>query len=246
MRMLVLLHLVANAVVLWLSYLWLGVAEADAKGLLWSAALALLVLVLSCWTYGAALRHFQLQERRVMAWRRVFPNVPPLLAAVLMVGAVYWVLARGAASSSDLAFQIASYITLKSRSPLAPETVQSIFDSALWLLRWIVIPVFYLPVLSAMAVRGWSGIRELFARRPWIYWLQAPVLILCALWVPLRLLTWIPQMETFATEMGSFVLRAGGAYLLFTVAGLALAFVTAAAMSAGRPRVTQPSTVVSP
>ncbi len=68
-----------------------------------------------------------------------------------------------------------------------------------------------------------------------------PVLLVCAVWVPLRLASWKPWMGGFGQEATSLVARFGLAYLLFVVACLLLAFVT----SRGRPSFSQPSTVVS-
>ena len=56
--------------------------------------------------------------------------------------------------------------------------------------------------------------------------LKCPLLLLCALWVPFRLLDWVPHMGSFAMEMVSFVVRLLVAYLLFVAAWLLLAFFT--------------------
>src|SRR5580704_6744908 len=110
-------------------------------------------------------------------------------------------------------------------------------------MRWVVLPVVLLPMLSAISTRGWPGFKAAGAgARKWWYWFTAPLLLLGAAWVPLKLLGWTPHSEKFALEMTSFVLRAALAYLLFGAAWLALAFAT----SAGKPRLTQSSTAVSP
>jgi len=57
------------------------------------------------------------------------------------------------------------------------------------------------------------------------------VLLLIAVWVPLKLVAWVPHMKTFNGEMTSFVLRAAAAFLLFVSGWLVLAFVTAQAKS---------------
>ena len=73
------------------------------------------------------------------------------------------------------------------------------------------------------------------------YWIEVPLLLLTAL-IPLKLLGWVPHVNSFGMETASFVLRAAFAYLLWGAAWLVLAFVT----SGGSPRFTQSSTVVSP
>ena len=113
----------------------------------------------------------------------------------------------------------------------------------LWLVRWVILPVSLLPMLSAIAGDGWRGFRAFGAfTRKWLYWIEAPLLLLGALALPLKLLGWVPQVGGFGMQTASFVLRAGVAYLLFVTAWLLLAFIT----SAGKPRFTQAETVASP
>ena len=52
-RKLILLHLGANALLLWLGYEWLGVGESTRLRLLFSALEALAILALFCWLHGA-------------------------------------------------------------------------------------------------------------------------------------------------------------------------------------------------
>ena len=230
MRMLVVLHLGANAIVLWLAYYWLGVAEADTSGLLWSAALALLVLVLSCWTYGAALRHFQLQESAGAAWRRVLGNLPPLFATVLMVGVVYWLLARWEQYSSQPAFQIASYFTLKSRSALAPD--QRFCVSSMPYFGWCVgcDAGAVLPLRRhRQRMAGVGCVRSVCQVRRWVIGSQTPLCwLVCTCMGALRkLFSWVPGLESLPMQMTSFWFRAGAAYLFFVAAWLGVGFVTA-------------------
>jgi hypothetical protein len=170
-------------------------------------------------------------------------NLLPLAAAAAGIVVVYGLVAMLRDSSSDAAFTVASFLTLKLRKPVTPAAVLRIVDAALWLIRWVVLPVVLLPMLAAISTRGWPGFGCIGAgARKWWYWLAAPVLLLGAAWVPLKLLGWTPRAGNFALEVVSFLLRATFAYLLFGAAWLALAFAT----SAGKPRLTQSSTTVSP
>jgi hypothetical protein len=91
----------------------------------------------------------------------------------------------------------------------------------------MIVPVLLLPMMSAVASGGWRGFRAVGAlARQWLYWVEAPLLLLCTLRLPLKLLGWAPHFGGFGWEMVSFVLRAAAAYVLFVAAGLALAFVT--------------------
>jgi hypothetical protein len=239
------LHLGANALLLGCGYYWLGISESRGSSLTWSALIGLLLIALACSTYGATFAFFSADERKQVlpAWKTAARNLFPLAAAAAAIAIAYWLLALLQDSSSDPAFSVASFLTLKLRKPVTSASVLRIFDAALWLIRWVVLPVALLPMLSAISTRGWPGFKSINAgARKWWYWLAAPLLLLGAAWAPLKLLGWTRHSESFALEMTSFVLRATFAYLLFGAAWLALAFIT----STGKPRLTQSSTAVSP
>jgi hypothetical protein len=230
------IHLIANAAILALGYYWLGIPESRASTLTWSIFIALTALILTTLTYTAS---FLNQSR----WRTAVKNLLPMLVAVLGVTLLYWMLAQYASYAPKPAFKIASWLTLKFRHPVPPTTILRIIQIKLWIIRWIVLPVFLVPVLSAIASRGRRGFRTIRWRyADWRYWIEAPLLLLCCARVPLLLLNWVPRLEGFALQSTSFLLRALLAYLLFGAAWLVLAFVT----SEGSPRKTQPSTAGSP
>ena len=262
-------QLVGNALLLWLGYYWLGLGETRAATLAWSALVALLLLTLACWLHGATFACFSGTRR--LPLRRL----PLLVVAAIVLLAVYWALAQWADYSSQPAFKIASYLTLTFRKPVKPATVLKVFNYALWLVRWMVVPALALPVLCGIATPAArphpteppateppatephptephptephpteprpSGSGRRHARN-WWYWIATPILLVCALWLPLKLMGWTPHAATFAMQMFSFVVRLLIAYLLFVAAWLVLLFLT----SGGSPRATQSSTVASP
>lgn len=239
---LALIHALLSALLLAIGYYWLGVGEGRLPVLAWSFLVAFALIGLISWTYGASLVFFE-QRQIGPAYRTTLRNLVPVLLLVLIALTVYFLLAAWASYSPDPASTLASYLTLKTRKPVSPAAVLRVFNAVLWIVRWIILPVLLVPVLANIASRGWSGFRSfgsLAAR--WVYWLAAPASLLCAFWIPLRLLGWVPHAGSFGAEMASFILRAALAYLLFIAGWLLLAFLT----SGGNPRVTQPSTVVSP
>ncbi len=245
LRGLALVHAVTNALLLWLGYYWLGLGEGRASTLGWSAFVALVAMLLLCWTYGSALVFFRdnAGRRTGVAWRAALRNLPPLAIAALAVAAVYYLLARWADYSPTPTARVASYLTLTFRKPVKPASILRAFNIVLWLVRWVILPVLLLPMLSEIAGRGWRGFRAFGAfTRKWLFWIEAPLLLLCALALPLKLVTWVPEVGGFGWQSASFVLRAGAAYLFFVTAWLLLAFIT----SAGKPRFTQDKTAVSP
>lgn len=230
-----LMHLGANALLLSLGYYWLGLAESRAATLAWSAFVALFFLCLLCWTYGAAFACLDPNP-----WRMALRNLLPLIAAAIAAVLLYTLLFRLYDGSIKPASQIASWLTLKMRKPVRPLTILRVFEAMVWLLRWVVVPVVLVPVLSGVATRGLRGFRFRSPTRS--QWLSTPVLLLLGLWAPLKLIAWVPRIGGFGVEALSFALRAAIAYFLFGASLLLLAFLT----SGGRPRLTQPMTVDSP
>ena len=223
------IHVAGNAVVLGLAYYWLGIGESRAATLAWSAALALIILCLACCLHGGTLAFFRAGQPRSLsaAFRTTLRHMAPFLAAVVLIAAVYWLLAQWAAYSSTPALRIASWCTLKLRKPIKPATVMRIFNFVLGLVRWMVIPVFVLPMFSGIAALGWRGFGEFGRlRRSRLYWIAAPLLLLCALALPWHLIGWVPHVGSFTMEMVSFAGRVVISYLLFIGAWIFLASMT--------------------
>src|SRR5262249_35011990 len=175
-RLLVAIHLIGNALLLWLGYYWLGLAESRASTLAWSAAVALLILAGACWLHGSAFASVHGALR----------NLP------------WTVLVAVAALTAYLALPV---------------------GRGWWIARWIVLPMLLVPLFTGAAVHGlhaWRGYRN-----P-LRWVVTPLFVFAAVWIPMRLLAWVPRMAGFGMEMTSFILRAGVAYLLFVAGWLAL------------------------
>jgi len=240
----ILLQIFGNALLMWLLYYWLGIGEANAGQLLWSALVALLIAAAACCLHGAAFEYFRESPRRLRpAFGVTLRHLLPMLAAVIAIGVVYLFIFQIADWCSKPAFTIASYLTQKLRTPIKPASLLKGFLAVLWVVRWIVLPVLLLPMVAGIASRGWSGFGAFGARaRSWRYWIEALALTLLALWIPFRLVGWVPHANSFSMEMISFLARATAGYLLFVGAWLLLVFIT----SSGTPRLSQPSTVPSP
>lgn len=221
------IHLAGNAFLLWLGYTWLGLGESRAGALMGSMTVALAMVCMACWLHGASFPFFA--ERRVgAAFGAALRRLPALIAASIAVLVVYVLLSRLADAMDQPGFTLASWLTLKLRKPVRPATVQRVFQAVFFVIRWVVLPVLMLPMVSAIASRGWRGFAGIGGRcRSLLYWVEAPVLLLLAVWVPMKLIAWVPHVKSFHMEMTSFVVRAAAAYLLFVVGWLALASVTA-------------------
>jgi hypothetical protein len=196
MRPLILLHLIGNALLLWLGYYWLGLGEARASAVAWSAAVALLIVAGACWLHGAAFARGFAPASRHLPWT-VFVALVAITAYLALPAGRWW---------TSIA-------------------------------RWIVLPALFVPLFAGAAVHG-RRLHRGFTLRA----LAGPALVAVGVWVPLRLLAWVPRVSGFTMEMTSFVLRAGVAYLLFVSAWLLLAHLT----SGGNPRFTQSRTASLP
>jgi hypothetical protein len=226
------IQLVGNAAALWLGYYWLSIGEARFGLLAWSFTVALLTAVLFLWIHGAGVAYGLNSET---PYRAALRRLPVLLAAAIVVLLIYIALGKIQNACAGPSFSLASWLTLKLRKPVKPAAVLSIVNAIFWLIRWIVLPIFLMPVIRMVVTwRRPSGLR---GQVQWPEHLLTPVLVLAALWLPFRILHWRPLMSSFPLEMTSFILRAVIAYLLFTGALLALE---------GMPFFTQRSKAVSP
>jgi hypothetical protein len=241
-----LLHLFGNALLLCLGYYWLGISESDAAHLAWSGTILVGFICARVWLHGTALAFFQSESDRSLrtAGLKVLRHLIPLFVIATVAIIIYGLLAYWRVSFNHKAFVIASYITMKLRKPVSPSRILSFYQGVIWLVCWLAVPVLLLPLSQAIASSGWRGFRvQSFDRsRNVLYWLEACGLLFVAIWIPLKLITWIPQVTHFNGQMASFAARFTLGYLSFVGALLSLEFAT----SRGKPREIHPSTASSP
>ena len=244
-RSLCVLHLLGNAALLWLGYYWLGVGESTIPRVAWSLAVALGIVCGAAWLHGAALAYFRRDDRSALkpALAAALRHLLPLFVLAVAVLLVYGVLAWWQDYSAKPAFKIASYITLKGRKPLKPATVLAVFNGVLWVVRWLLLPALLLPVAAEVAASGRRAkLADAWTRlHRWRYWLEVLVLMMLAIWAPLKLVAWVPGVGGFKMQMTSFVVRLAVAYLLFVAACLLMELFS----SGGSPRVTHVKTVAA-
>jgi len=236
-------HLVGNALLLWLGYYWLGLDESDAGHLIWSALVALTLIVGIAALHGFALAYFSGLTLKQAA-NKVAHNLLPLVVLSLLTLLLYGGLTWASQSFGKAAYVASSSATLALRKPIPPSAAQRVFEAFLGLLRWVALPSLLLPLAAAISVEGWRACNGRFLQKSkrCLYWIQVALLLAVAIRLPFKLFFWVPHISAFSGQMASFLLRAGLGYLLFVTAALALDFFT----SSGNPRETQPTTVASP
>jgi hypothetical protein len=226
-RKLVLLQVAGNALLLWLGYEWLSVAESTRLRLAVSALDALAILALVCWLHGATFAYFRTVPKTNEAFRLALRHLAALVMAAILVLALYGLVNWASNAAGQPAFRLASWLTLHLHKPVKPVTVARVFQALFWVLRWVVLPVVLLPAFSDVAARGVRGFGAVMRRSPLRYWIAVPLLLLAGVEVPLVLLRWVPPFESFALQFASFGLRALVAYALFVAAAMRLAVVSA-------------------
>src|SRR4051812_13496134 len=129
-RILAAVHLGANALLLWLGYYWLGIRESRPSSLLWRAVGALVLGALSALLHGATFAYFEGKTVGLRgAFRTAARHLPAVLAGLLVIALLYWLLSLWAGYSTQPAFNISSWMTLKFRKPVKPNSVFRIFQT---------------------------------------------------------------------------------------------------------------------
>jgi len=220
------LHLLANAVVLGGVYLWLGIGDASGLQLTATAVFGLLLIAFTVWLHGIVFAHFREPELPLSkAYRVALRRLPPLILLALVVLALYWLLGwlfdKYAYSRAAVT---ASWLTLHLRRPVHPSTILSMITWKLRLCEWLVIPVVFLPLAAGVTENGWRGFagKSFAMLRRWWFWIACPVLLLAAVYVPWKLIHWVPYQGKLGVEMTSFLLRWLGGWLLFVTAWFAV------------------------
>lgn len=228
-RLLLIMHFLGNAILLWVAYQWLNIDESSmAKLAIWVVT-AVAIMIAALWLHGSAMAHFASEDRSRLgpALGTALKHLLPLFVLSLFVVVIY--IALGAWDSS-----------VDTNS----STFRKITDVALWLLRWLIFPVLLLPLAANVATKGFRG----YTGEAWrlskraIYWIEVVVLLLAGIWVPLKIVTWVPKFDAFGLQFTSLLIRFFVAYLLFVVAWLLLESFS----SGGKPRTSQAMTASAP
>jgi len=211
------LHLLADAVLLAGVYLWLSIGDATGLQLATTAVFGLLVAVFGVWLQGTVFAHFSDPEMPFLQiYKASLRRLLPLLGVAVLAAAVYWLLQWLLGRADSPASNIASWLTLHLRKPIHPAWILSVITWKVRIIEWVVVPVLLLPLAAGQ-----------FARvRDWKFWIACPVLLVIAIYVPWRLMYWVPYHGGLGLEMTSFIARWLGAWLLFVTAWFALVALT--------------------
>ena len=221
-----LLNLFANAAVLAVWYYWLLIPDAHGWQVASSGILALVTVLFVLWLRAGTLSWFRVAGLRSQpsigpAFRRGWRHVVPLAAWA----AVYAVLACIIISAGNYTPQFAVWIRQKANAGPSPRNVMHGSDWLLFALLWVILPAIWIPIATTIAAVGFSGAhvrRSLRVLRQPLYWLLYCILMALAVWVPYKLVTWVPELSTLRGQAWSAGLRFAVAYISLISAGLGL------------------------
>ena len=221
-----LLNLVANAAVLAVWYYWLLIPDAHGWQVASSAVIALLTVLFVLCLRAGTLTWFRISEHRAgpgigAAFRRGARHIIPLAIWAAIGAFIVWIVF----SAGNYTPQFSVWIRQKANAGPSPRSVMHASDWILFVLLWVVFPAIWAPVATTLAAAGVSGghaLRSLRVLRQPLYWVSLCILMGLGVWVPYKLVTWVPDLKSLSQQAWSAGLRFAAAYLILITAFILL------------------------
>lgn len=217
-------NLFGNALVLASWYVWLLIPDAHGWQILWTAVQGVLTIAFVLWLRAGTLAWFRVAEFRTQAaigpaYRRGGPHIIPLAIWAAVFAVMAWVVI----SAGDYTPQFAVWVRQKANAGPAPRNVMHGTDWLLFVLLWLILPAVWAPVATTIAAAGSSashvGRSWRVLRQP-MYWVLFCVLMAVGVWLPYKLVTWVPDLNSIRAQAWSAGLRFAVAYVILITAGL--------------------------
>ena len=214
-------------------YFWLLIPDAGGWQVGGSLLLAAAIVFLALWLPAGTLAYFRIAELREHAtvwpaYRRALRHLLPFAIWMIALVVVVLVLTKLRIYPPQFGVWFRQKMPGSLRGGMSPRSVMHAADWLLWFLLWVVLPAFWLPVASTVAATGFrrehvdASLRVL--KRP-LFWIALVATLLIGVYLPLRLIHWIPDADTLGTQAWSMGLRFFVAYILCVSAWIALAWV---------------------
>ena len=223
-----LLNFVGNAAALAAWYLWLLVPDAHGWQVAGSLLVAACIVGLVVWLRAGTFAYFRLAEFRDsggvwLAFRRALPHIGALALCAILAGAVLWFLIWLRVYPPQFGVWLWQKLPAALRFA-SPRHLTQYADWLLWLLILVLVPAIFLPVAATVAAAGFGkqvshSLRVL--KRP-VYWVWFCVLMFVGVYIPYKLIWWMPNVSTLRQQAWSMGLRFFAAYVIFTIAWIAL------------------------
>jgi hypothetical protein len=226
-----LLNFVANAVVLAAGYFWLLIPDARVWQVAGSAMLAVIVVALVLWLRAGTFACLRIAEFRKAgtvwrAYRRAMRHVPALALWVLVFIVFAWLLL----SLRPYVPQFAVWLRQKLNAGPSPRNIMNDVNWLLLLLVGFVMPALWLPIATTVSAVGFKPEHIVRSRRVWkqpMYWLCFCLLLGTGVYIPYKLVWWIPDLQTIRQQAWSMGLRFLVAYTIGVTAFLVVVWITA-------------------
>jgi hypothetical protein len=225
-----LLNFVANAGALAIWYFWLLIPDAYGWQVAASALLAVVVVALVVWLRAGTLAWFRVAEFRKdgniwRAYRHSLRHVPSLGMWALVFVVIAWLLW----GLHGYVPQFAVWLRQKLGAGPAPRNLMNDLNWLLLLLVGFVMPVLWVPIATTVSAVGFQPEHIIRSRRVWkrpVYWLWFCLLLGVGVYIPYKLLWWIPDLQTVRQQFWSMGLRFLLAYAVGITAFIALVWMT--------------------
>jgi hypothetical protein len=228
-----LLNLFGNAALMAAVYFLLVIPDAHGWQVAMSALLALVVIFFAVWLRAGSFAYFRLTEFRDTAevWRAFRHSLRHLIALLLwflpFVAAEWWLFRLRQYAPQFGVWFWQKFPVLRCGNP------RQIYHAADWVL-WIAMALLFaiwLPAASTVAALGLKPSRMARSlnvlKRP-AYWAWLILLLFIGLYLPSRLIGWIPNLTTLTRQAWSAGVRLSLAYLLLISACVCLLLVAGA------------------
>ncbi len=222
-----LLNFVGNAAALVAWYFWLLVPDAHGWQVVASILAAICIVVLVVWLRAGTFAYFRLAEFRDSgavwrAFRHSLRHLVPLALWAVLLAAALWFLFW----LRTYPPQFGVWLWQKLPESLRFATPRHLAQYADWLL-WLAMlgaVAKWLPIATTIAVSGFGRP----AMRSWhvllrpLYWLWFCLLVLIGVYLPYKLIWWIPKVDDLRQQAWSMGLRFFAAYVIVISAWIAL------------------------
>ena len=224
------LNFVANAAVLAIWYFWLLIPDAHGWQVAASALLAVVVVVVVVWLRAGTLAWFRVAEFRKegniwRAYRHSLRHVPGLgiwALVFVVIASLLWGL-------HGYVPQFAVWLRQKLGAGPTPRNLMNDLNWLLLLLLGFVIPALWVPIATTVSAVGFQPEHIIRSRRVWkrpLYWLWFCLLLGFGIYIPYKLVWWIPDLQTIRQQLWSMGLRFLLAYAVGITAFIALVWMT--------------------
>jgi hypothetical protein len=225
MKRLWLIQAAGNALLFWCAFTWLGIRDSKTWQLVETAVLSLLIVVPWLWLQDGTMAYCGDRSQGLWgAFRKGAKTLAIFSLVVIVFGVLFWALGKLEAPLATAGQRTASWLTFHLRKPVKPLTWIRAYEAVLWGVRWIVLPVILLPVAAGAAL---DGARGMWRKSRRVFWLQYLIALGVGFYLPGVLTGWVPKLSGTGSQVASFALRFGIAYVLMVTTWLAVAFFSA-------------------